>query len=42
MQSYSMYMYVHTIYTIYGTAQFKLDTRECSTRVYFVTRSECF
>ena len=26
----------------YGTARFKLDTRECSTRVYFVTRSECF
>ena len=28
--------------SIYGTARFKLDTRECSTRVYFVTRSECF
>ena len=26
----------------YGTARFKLDTCECSTRVYFVTRSECF
>ena len=26
----------------YGTARFKLDTRECSTRVYYVTRSECF
>ena len=26
----------------YGTARFKLDTRECSTRVCFVTRSEYF
>ena len=26
----------------YGTARFKLDTRECSTRVCFVTCSECF
>ena len=29
-------------FATYGTARFKLDTRECSTRVCFVTRSKYF
>ena len=32
----------HYTCLLYGTARFKLDTRECSTHMYFVTRSECF
>ena len=37
-----MDLYITMCTCMYGTARFKLDTCECSTRVYFVTRSECF